>query len=116
MDVKDPQGPVAVGDEATYEVRVRNRGTKEAEGVEVFAYFSRGIEPTGAEGGPNRLGPGQVDVPAHPLAGPRRRSGAQGPRPSRGCRKPHLPGGSPLPAAGRTADQRGHQCIESLPK
>ena len=37
-----------------------NRGTKEAEGYELFAYFSRGIEPTGAEVGPNRLGPGQV--------------------------------------------------------
>ena len=60
LDVKDPEGPVAVGDEATYEVRVRNRGTKEAAGVEIFAYFSRGIEPTGADGAPNRLGPGQV--------------------------------------------------------
>ncbi len=60
MEVKDPEGPVAVGDEAVYEVRVRNRGTKSADGVEVFVYFSRGIEPTEAEGGPNRLGSGQV--------------------------------------------------------
>ncbi len=28
MDVKEPSGPVAVGEEAVYEVRVRNRGTK----------------------------------------------------------------------------------------
>ena len=55
MDVKDPQGPVPVGDEVTYEVHVRNRGTKEAVGVEVFAYFSCGIEPTGADGAPNRV-------------------------------------------------------------
>ncbi|MEN6407740.1 MAG: hypothetical protein ABFC77_14890 [Thermoguttaceae bacterium] len=60
MDVKNPEGPVAVGDEATYEVRIRNRGTRAADGVEVFAYFSRGIEPTTAEGGPNRIEPGQV--------------------------------------------------------
>jgi hypothetical protein len=60
MEVVDPEAPVAVGEEATYEVRVRNRGTKEAGGIEVFVYFSRGIEPTGAEGGPNRVTPGQV--------------------------------------------------------
>jgi hypothetical protein len=60
MDLKNPDGPVQVGEETVYEVRVRNRGSKEAEGVEVFAYFSRGIEPVSAEGAPNRLGPGQV--------------------------------------------------------
>jgi uncharacterized repeat protein (TIGR01451 family) len=60
MEVKDPTGPVPVGEEAVYELRVRNRGTREAQNVEVFAYFSRGIEPIGAEGAPNRLAPGQV--------------------------------------------------------
>jgi uncharacterized repeat protein (TIGR01451 family) len=60
MDVKNPEGPVPVGEEATYEVRLRNRGTKAAEGVEVFVYLSSGIEPTAAEGGPNQLGVGEV--------------------------------------------------------
>lgn len=60
MDVKDPTGPMPVGDEAVYEVRVRNRGTKEARNVEVFGYFSRGIEPTAAEGAASQLGAGQV--------------------------------------------------------
>jgi uncharacterized repeat protein (TIGR01451 family) len=60
LDVTDPQGPVAVGEEASYEIRVRNRGTKEAENVQVFAYFSRGVEPVAADGAPNRLAPGQV--------------------------------------------------------
>jgi uncharacterized repeat protein (TIGR01451 family) len=60
LDVQDPPGPVSLGEETVYEVRVRNRGTKVAEGVEVLSYFSRGIEPTSAEGGPNRIGPGQV--------------------------------------------------------
>ena len=60
LDVKDPGGPVPVGEESAYEVRVRNRGTKDAEGIEVICYFSRGIEPTGAEGGANRIAAGQV--------------------------------------------------------
>jgi len=60
MSVVDPPGPVPVGEEATYEIRVRNRGAKEAQAVEVFAYFSRGIEPTAAEGAAHRLAPGQV--------------------------------------------------------
>lgn len=60
MEVKDPTGPVPLGEEAVYELRVRNRGTREAENVEVYAYFSRGIEPTAAEGVPSRLAPGQV--------------------------------------------------------
>lgn len=60
MNVKDPSGPVPVGEDTVYEVLIRNRGTKEARGVEVFGYFSRGIEPTETEGAPGRLGPGQV--------------------------------------------------------
>jgi hypothetical protein len=60
MDVKDPASPVPVGEEAVYEVCVRNRGTREAQNVEVFAYFSRGIEPTATEGAPSRLVPGEV--------------------------------------------------------
>ena len=51
LEVKDPGGPVPVGEDAVYEIEVRNRGTKDAEGVEVVCYFSRGIEPIGADGG-----------------------------------------------------------------
>jgi hypothetical protein len=60
MEVIDPAGPTPVGEEAIYQVRVRNRGTKEARGVEVYAYFSRGIEPTAADGAPHRLAAGEV--------------------------------------------------------
>lgn len=60
LDVIDPSGPVAVGQETTYEVIVRNRGSKGAEDVEVIAYFSRGVEPTTVEGGGHKLAPGQV--------------------------------------------------------
>ncbi len=60
LEVKDPQGPVLVGEEAVYELKVRNRGSKTAENVEVLAFFSNGIEPVAVEGGPHRIQPGQV--------------------------------------------------------
>jgi len=60
LEVTDPAGPVPVGTEATYQVRVANRGTKGARDVEVVAYFSDGIEPTSAHGGRHETAPGQV--------------------------------------------------------
>ncbi len=60
LNVKDPVGPVPVGEEATYELHIRNRGTKTAPNVEVVAYFSRGIEPIAAEGMQHQIAPGQV--------------------------------------------------------
>jgi uncharacterized repeat protein (TIGR01451 family) len=60
LDVHDPEGPVPVGEETTYDLRIRNRGTKTAENIEVLAYFSSGVEPTSAEGHPHRVSPGQV--------------------------------------------------------
>jgi uncharacterized repeat protein (TIGR01451 family) len=70
LDVKDPDGPVPVGAEATYELHLRNRGTKAAENVEVLAYFSSGVEPLSAEGQRNRLAPGQVVFDAIPAVAP----------------------------------------------
>ena len=60
LEVEDPRGPIPVGSDAVYKLRIRNRGTKAAENVAIVAYFSRGIEPASAEGGPHRIGPGQV--------------------------------------------------------
>ena len=60
LDVTDPSGPVPIGTEATYQVRVQNRGTKGAQEVEVVAYFSDGIEPTAVKGGRHETAPGQV--------------------------------------------------------
>jgi uncharacterized repeat protein (TIGR01451 family) len=60
LEVTDPAGPVPVGQDAVFEVRIRNRGTKRAENVEVVVYFSRGIEPVTVEGNPYNIGPGQV--------------------------------------------------------
>lgn len=70
LDVKDPEGPVPLGEEASYELHVRNRGTKTAENVEVLAYFSNGVEPTGAEGQPHRMTPGQVTFTPIPSLAP----------------------------------------------
>lgn len=58
--VNDPQGPVPAGEPTVYEVRVINRGTKAAEGVQVASFFSQGIEPLSVEGGRAEIGIGQV--------------------------------------------------------
>jgi uncharacterized repeat protein (TIGR01451 family) len=58
--INDPQGPVPTGEATVYEVRIMNRGTKAAEGVQVAAFFSDGVEPIAVEGGSAELGVGQV--------------------------------------------------------
>jgi len=50
LDVSDPQGPMAVGEDAEYLIRVRNRGNLAARGINVVALFSEGIDPTAVEG------------------------------------------------------------------
>jgi uncharacterized repeat protein (TIGR01451 family) len=60
LEVSDPQGPIPVGDETTYEIHLRNRGTKAAENVDVAGYFSPGIEPISAQGATYDLSAGQV--------------------------------------------------------
>lgn len=60
LDVRDPQGPIAVGEDAVYEVHIRNRGTKAADNIELAVFFSEGLEAIGVEGGPHEIGPGQV--------------------------------------------------------
>jgi len=69
MDVVDPAGPVAVGEDATYELRIHNRGTKSAEEVELSVFFSQGIEPVAVEGPPHRISLGQVAFQAIPTIG-----------------------------------------------
>jgi hypothetical protein len=60
LTVSDPSGPVPLDQEGVYEVQIVNRGTKAAEGVEIAAFFSEGIEPVGVEGGEYELSQGQV--------------------------------------------------------
>jgi hypothetical protein len=58
--INDPQGPVPTGEPMVYELRIMNRGTKAAEGVQIAAFFSEGVEPIAVEGGSAELGVGQV--------------------------------------------------------
>lgn len=60
LEVADPRGPVAVGADAVYEVRIRNRGTKTAERINVVGFFSEGIEPVSATGMKYTLEAGQI--------------------------------------------------------
>jgi uncharacterized repeat protein (TIGR01451 family) len=49
-----------LSEEVTYEVHVKNRGTKAAEGVEVTMYFAEGLDPIGADGTRHELSDGKV--------------------------------------------------------
>ena len=51
---------MAAGDDAVYEVVIKNRGTKAAEGIELVLFFSEGLEATAVQGGPHEVGQGQV--------------------------------------------------------
>jgi uncharacterized repeat protein (TIGR01451 family) len=72
LDVSDPRGPVAVGQDVSYEVRISNRGTKSADGVEAIIFFSEGVEAITVEGGDHQVSTGQVDfktIPTVPAGG-----------------------------------------------
>jgi len=58
LAVKDPKGPIPVGQKVEYEITVLNRGTKAAQGVQVKAEFSEGITPQGSAGLPATISPG----------------------------------------------------------
>jgi uncharacterized repeat protein (TIGR01451 family) len=60
LEVSDAPGPVAVGDETIYDLRIRNRGTSSADGVEIVAFFSEGLEPISAEGARHEIASGTV--------------------------------------------------------
>ncbi|MEQ8847815.1 CARDB domain-containing protein [Botrimarina sp.] len=60
LDVVDPRGPVATGQEAEYKIRVTNRGASEARDVKIVALFSEGIEPHHTAGAPSTINDGRV--------------------------------------------------------
>lgn len=60
LEVKDPKGPIPVNEEVIYELTVRNRGTKIANGVNLIAQFSEGIDPTEGVGMESTIADGQV--------------------------------------------------------
>jgi uncharacterized repeat protein (TIGR01451 family) len=60
LEVRDPQGPVALTDEAVYEVVIKNRGTKNAEGIDLVVFFSEGLEAIACQGHGHQIDRGQV--------------------------------------------------------
>jgi uncharacterized repeat protein (TIGR01451 family) len=61
LEVREPIGPLVVGQETVYEIHLENRGSKTAEKVEVRGLFSRGIEPTAAQGAEYQIADGAVN-------------------------------------------------------
>ncbi len=60
LSVQDPKGPLPIGKEIQYEIKITNRGTKSARDINVVMHFSEGVEPTTADGIAYELAPGQV--------------------------------------------------------
>ena len=60
LTVNDPKGAVEVGADVAYEVRIQNRGTKAAENIRVFGYFSEGVEPVDVVGWRGQVNEGEV--------------------------------------------------------
>jgi uncharacterized repeat protein (TIGR01451 family) len=67
LEVRDPQGPVAVGDDAVYEVVLKNRGSKAAEQVLVRAFFSEGLEASSVQGALAEIHAGKGEVIFEPI-------------------------------------------------
>jgi hypothetical protein len=65
LNISDPNGPVPVGEDVAYEVRIRNRGTTDAQSVGVVGLFSEGIDPTSVEGAQFSVRDGRVSI--HPM-------------------------------------------------
>ncbi len=66
VEVRDPVGGVPVGEEIVYEIHVSNRGTKAAEGIQVFVDLSEELIPVAIEGSRGEIfaEQGQVDFAA----------------------------------------------------
>lgn len=62
LTVNDPKGAIATGSEVVYEVRVTNRGTKDAKNISMVGYFSEGIEPSSIGGWTGKVHEGQVEM------------------------------------------------------
>jgi hypothetical protein len=60
LDIKDPHGPLPMGEEAVYEINVYNRGNNVAQDVNVVALFSDGLEPVSMDGAQYSVSDGRV--------------------------------------------------------
>ncbi len=62
LSIVDPTAPAPVGEEVSYEIVIRNRGSKPALDVQAIAQFSNGIEPKQITGHAGKVVTGQVLV------------------------------------------------------
>lgn len=60
LSVADLKGPLPTGEQVPYTIKIRNRGTKAAKGVNLVMQFSDGIEPHSAKGLEHQIAPGKV--------------------------------------------------------
>ncbi len=67
LEIRDPQGPIPLGEDALFEVIIRNRGTKSAENIDLVVFFSEGLEATSVQGGAHEIGRGQVSFKTIPI-------------------------------------------------
>jgi uncharacterized repeat protein (TIGR01451 family) len=68
LEVSDPKGVIPVGETATYEIHIKNRGMTAAKAVNIIAMFSEGIDPSHVEGGQHAIRDGRVTFRAIDLA------------------------------------------------
>ncbi len=60
IELRDPQGPIAVDTDALYEVVLRNRGSAAAKNIELVVFFSEGLEAHSVDGPEHEIATGQV--------------------------------------------------------
>ncbi len=60
LDVLDPKGPIATGQEVEYEIRITNRGSNDALDIRTVGLFSAGVEPHHIEGSGAQMHDGRV--------------------------------------------------------
>lgn len=66
LSVVEPAGVFAVGEEVTYELHIKNRGTTSAEGITTVGYFSEGLEATSGSGARYEISAGRIQFGAIP--------------------------------------------------
>jgi hypothetical protein len=60
LSIVDPQAPAPIGEDVSYQIVIRNRGSKPAMDVKAVAQFSHGIEPKQISGHMGKVITGQV--------------------------------------------------------
>lgn len=61
LEVRDPRGAQPTGEPVTYEIRVENRGSTDAQGISIVGLFSEGIDPVSVEGAESSVRDGRVN-------------------------------------------------------